>query len=258
MKTNSHLNRFSNPENVFCYHYGQLNEREKKLYRKLTEGLFQFQPAITLFGTTARTVEVLYEKIKLDIPAAFFDEGIEIQWYPVLALVKIRPRYRFSQTDAENILAEAADRIKPLVQQCQGRTDLEKETLIHDWFCQNVVYDTDYASNMGGSSFELAAPLLWGKGVCSGISKAAKFIFDQVNLCSLLLTGRVFHPNGGPGEDHCWLMVKIHQPASGTGPASVHRYHLDITFDMTTKSKRYFNLTDREILTDRVPTGPFT
>ena len=266
MKT-TYLSRFSNPENLFCYHYEQLDEREKKLYRRLTDGLFAFQPSITLRGTTAETVETLYEKMKLDLPAAFFDEGIEMVWQPMLCLVKVKPRYRFSQQDAENILAEVMDRVQPLLLQCRGRTDLEKENLIHDWFCRNVTYDYNYAQNMGGSSFELAAPLLWGRGVCSGISKAAKFLFDLNGIRSLLLLGRTRNPDGAPGEDHCWLMVKIHesqpgghQPGGhqpGGHPPAVRRYHLDITFDMTTKSRRYFNLTSREILADRVLTGPF-
>jgi len=253
-----YLNRFSNPKNVFCYHYEQLSEREKKLYRTLVDGLFRFQPSITLRGTTGRTAEDLYEKLKLDLPAAFFDEGIEIVWYPVLCLVKVRPRYRFGQQDAENILAEVMKQIHPLLQQCQGRTDLEKENLIHDWFCRNVTYDHNYAQNMGGSSFELAAPLLWGRGVCSGISKAAKFLFDLTGIRSLLLTGRTLGQNGNPGEDHCWLMVKIHESQPGSLQPVIHRYHLDITFDMTTKSRRYFNLTSQEILADRILTEPFT
>jgi transglutaminase/protease-like cytokinesis protein 3 len=95
---------------------------------------------------------------------------------------------------------------------------------------------------MGGFSFELAAPLLWGKGVCSGISKAAKFLFDQVGIRSILMTGRTKDRAGVLGEEHCWLMVKI----------DGQRYHLDLTFDMATKTKRYFNLTDQEILKDRI------
>ena len=95
---------------------------------------------------------------------------------------------------------------------------------------------------MGGSSFELAAPLLWGRGVCSGISKAAKFLFDQVGISSILMEGRTKDRPGSPGEEHCWLMVKI----------GGRRCHLDLTFDMTTKTRQYFNLSDQEILADRI------
>lgn len=253
----NYLKRFSNPANVYCYHYKQMPEHEKALYRKLVDGMFSFQPSITLRGATAKTVENIYEKMKLDIPAAFFDEGIEMTWYPILGLVKVRPQYRFGQQDAENILSEVMDRMQPLLQQCQGKTDLEKETLIHDWFCRNVTYDNNYAQNMGGSSFELAAPLLWGRGVCSGISKAAKFLFDLTGVDSLILLGRTHDQNGTPGEEHCWLMVKIHQHKSGSLQPGICRYHLDLTFDMTTKSRRYFNLTSQEILADRILTGPF-
>ncbi|MBR5488818.1 MAG: hypothetical protein IKV72_03865, partial [Firmicutes bacterium] len=75
---------FSKPENVFCYHYERMNEKDKKLYRKLADGMFRFQPSITLQGASSETVEEIYEKIKRDLPAAFFDEGLEMIWYPVL------------------------------------------------------------------------------------------------------------------------------------------------------------------------------
>ena len=242
------LNWFSKPEHVFCYYYDRLNDKEKKLYRKLAEGLFDFQPVITLWWVTPETVSRVYEKIKLDLPAAFFDTGLEMVWTPALGMVRVKPQYRFPQEEAENILAEIMDRIQPLLLQCLGMSDLEKETLIHDWFCQNVVYDYQYAQKMGGSSFEMAAPLLWGRGVCSGISKAAKFLFDLTGLQSLLLMGRTHDTAAGPGEDHCWLMVKVHEPGQGLA----QKYHLDITFDMTTKSKRYFNMSSQEILDDRI------
>ena len=233
---------FSKPEHGFCYYYDRLSERDKKRYRKLAAGMFRFDPSITLPGTGRREAEELYDKIKRDLPAAFFDEGAQLVWYPVLHLVKVQPRYRFSRQDAENILAEVVSRTKPLVESCRGKSDLEKEEIIHDWFCANVSYDHNYAQKMGGSSFELAAPLLWGRGVCSGISKAAKFLFDQVGIPSILMEGRTKDSPGAPGEDHCWLMVKI----------AGRRYHLDITFDMTTKTRRYFNLSDQEILADRI------
>ena len=233
---------FSKPEHGFCYHYERLGERDKKLYRKLAEGMFCFQPSITLWGTGRRKAEELYEKIKLDLPAAFFDEEVELIWYPVLNRVTVRPRYRFSQQDAENIMAEVMMRAEPLIGSCRGRTDLEKERIIHDWFCEHVTYDYNYAQKMGGSSFELAAPLLWGRGVCSGISKAAKFLFDQVGIQSILMEGRTKDRPDAPGENHCWLMVKI----------GGQRYHLDITFNMTGKTTRYFNMTDQEILEDRI------
>lgn len=233
---------FSKPENVYCYHYERLGKKEQKLYRKLVDSMFRFQPSITLRGTGRETVEEIYEKLKCDLPAAFFDEGIEMVWYPVLHQVKVMPRYRFSRKDAENILAEVLKRTEQLTESCRNRTDLEKENLIHDWFCANVIYDDNYMQKMGGSSFELAAPLLWGRGVCSGISKAAKFLFDQVGIRSILMLGRTRDRPGAVGEEHCWLMVKI----------DGQRYHLDLTFDMTTKTKRYFNLTDQQILEDRV------
>lgn len=247
MMTAKTLIWFSNPEHVFCYNYERLREKEKKIYRKLADGLFSFQPVITLRWTTPKTVSEIYEKLKLDLPAAFFDTGLDMIWTPALGTVRVKPQYRFPKDEAENILAEILDRIQPLLLQCMGMSDLEKETFIHDWFCQNVVYDYNYAQKMGGSSFEMAAPLLWGRGVCSGISKAAKFIFDQVGLKSLLMLGRTLDTPAGPGEDHCWLMVKIQEPGQ-----TACRYHLDITFDMTSKSKRYFNMTSQEILADRI------
>ena len=256
MTAKKDLAYFSKPENVFCYYYEHLDESRQKTYRKLAEGLFSFRPSITLRWITPNEIEEIYECLKKDLPAAFFDEGLEMTWWPGLFTVKVRPRYRFSQQKAESVLEEALNRTEGLIRQCRGKPDLEAETLVNDWLCSNVVYDTEYMWNLGGSSFELAGPLLWGRGVCSGISKAGKFLFDLLGIRSLILNGYVYTAAGQPGESHSWLMVKIRSPQGSrkAGTSGAQHYHLDITFNLTSKSKRYFNMTDREALADRVIT----
>lgn len=248
------LEWFSSPENVFCYHYEKLEKREKTLYLKLAEGLFGYEPEFTLYHTKPEQVNELYGKLKLDMPAAFFDEGLEIEWYPLPGLVKVRPRYRFGRKKAEEILSEILRRTDPILTMCRGKTDLEKETIIHDWFINNVSYDNSYLQNVGGSSFEMAGPLLWNTGVCSGICRAAKFIFDQLGIRCRILNGYVSGYGGRPDELHCWLMIKIYEQKPGMAGLTASHYHLDITFDLTAQTRRYFNMTEEEAFQDRVMT----
>ena len=124
-------------------------------------------------------------------------------------------------------------------------SEIEKEIAVHNFLCETVVYDYNFSD----SSFQCVGPLLFGRGVCEGISKAAKFLFNLLGIESLVVCGEVENSSHSLGNldivGHAWNIVKINQIY----------YHLDITFDLTiaeTDVKRfdYFNLTDAEIYRD--------
>ena len=126
-----------------------------------------------------------------------------------------------------------------------NKTEIEKELAVHNFLCETVVYDYNFSD----SSFQCVGPLLFGRGVCEGISKAAKFLFNLLGIDSLVVNGEVENSSHSFGNmdivGHAWNIVKINHIY----------YHLDITFDLTiaeygVKRFDYFNLTDAEICRD--------
>lgn len=107
---------------------------------------------------------------------------------------------------------------------CRNRGELETEKIIYDYLCNTVSYDTEYKD----PSFECVGPLLFGKGVCEGISKASKFLFDTVGIESLIAHGTSnSRLNCGTNNlSHAWNIVRIRDLC----------FHLDVTFDLTVRA----------------------
>lgn len=120
-------------------------------------------------------------------------------------------------------------------------SDIEKEFFIHDWICRNVKYTDD-----GRDSHSVVGPLLYGKGVCEGMSKTAQALFKIANLKSHVICGKVLYDDKTQ-VPHSWNIVCLNR-----------KWHLlDITFDNTLSDNRirydYFNIDPFDLKRTHIP-----
>ena len=93
---------------------------------------------------------------------------------------------------------------------------------------------------------EVIGPLCHGIGVCEGIAKTAKLLFDAVGIESIVVIGKERKEKDGlSGVRHAWNIVRI----------GGRTYHFDATFDnsLTRSGVRrydYYNLSDEAIAAD--------
>lgn len=228
----------------YAYYRSTLKDSERKIYDKLRDGFLAYSKAIPVQAADASQISVILEKLKQDNPFIFFVESAAYQYAPFINSGAVIPKYRFSKEEINATLSSLINKCESIVSACMGADEGEKEKLIHDFFCRNIRYDTDFSA----SSFECVGSLLFGKGVCEGISKAAKLLFDFVDIQSLVVSGRSKQQHSTPsaiGDMHAWNIVRI----NGS------HYHFDVTFDLTVQAfgivrYDYFNLSDSEIQND--------
>lgn len=230
----------------FCYYRKNLSDLEQKAYDRIREGFLSYSVKISVFGVTVAQIQNIFEVIKQDNPWLFYVETAEYQYTPALKTGYIIPKYRFNKIDVNATLLALINKCSFLAAIIKNKSDLEKEIEIHDYICKNVRYDYDFAA----SSFECVGPLLFGKGVCEGISKATKLLLDLADIDSLLVNGKSTQQHNlstAKSDLHAWNIIKING----------RYYHLDVTFDLTIQAFNtvrydYFNLSDREINFDHV------
>ncbi len=235
-----------NTNNSYRYFRSTLNVVEQKVYDKMVNGFFDYSDSIGVFGVTIDSIQDIFEKIKQDVPGVFFVESVSYQYMPITRIGSVIPRYRFPKEQANATISALHTKCQNIVKSVTLTSDYEKEKLVHDFFCKNVVYDNAFSA----SSFECVGPMLFGKGVCEGISKAAKLLFDFVGIKSMVVHGESSQQQGITNSSsnlHAWNMVSINSEF----------YHLDITFDLTVQAfgivrYDYFNLSDRGISVDHV------
>ena len=102
--------------------------------------------------------------------------------------------------------------LQPTLQRCAN--DVEKEKAVCDHLLRTVVYEIHDTYNLNAGT-----PLVYGRGQCAGIARAAKLLLDFVGIKSIVITGQGMSP-GKPPEAHAWNLVEI----------DGQWYHLDVTF----------------------------
>ena len=165
--------------------------------------------------------------------------GYSYRYYQGAEHVELLPEYLFDKAKVKEHRQAVAARIARLKRTLEGKSDREKEQLIHDFILQNVRYD----KLKKAYSHEIIGPLTQGVGVCEGIAKTVKVLCDALGLeCIVALSHD--NPDRGVKYRHAWNTVKVEGKW----------YHLDATFDNSlqrgVKRYDYFCLDDKRLFRD--------
>lgn len=224
----------------YCYYRNQLSLKNQIVYDEVYSGFLSHKTHIKIPRILINDIQKIYRGILLDNPIIFFVESVAYQIINNDYCNMVIPKYRFDKTEIDATINAISNRIKSFLDGCRNLDELSKEEQLHNYLVNNVVYDYDFKE----SSFECVGPLLFGRGVCEGISKAAKLLLDLLKINSLIVIGKSTQ-NISNTDLHAWNIVKVNGSYS----------HLDITFDITLMAWHiirydYFNLSDEEILLD--------
>lgn len=229
----------------WSFYKEKLSEKEVECYNLLLDGFMKYEQSIPYKNLEVKQIERIYEALKFDVPQLFFVKRITCQHMPILRCGWVVPQYRFSKVETYATLDAIQCKIDEIQKNVAYKSKYEKEKFIHDYICSSVKYDYTFKE----SSFECVGPILFGKGVCEGISKATKLLLDSVGIDSLIVHGASKNQQVHNLSDnsHAWNMVRIDNL----------NYHLDVTFDLSVMAHDvlrydYFNLSNQDILIDHI------
>lgn len=195
---------------------------------------------------TADDARELIEKLRNERMILFHLGTVNYKYYPFQRRTVFYPDYHYSKEEYEYLISLLSDKVRNIkAQVMRKKSDLEKEYFIHDFFAKNVRYE-----DTGVDSHSIVGPLIYGRGVCDGISKSAKVLFGECGIECHVVNGTSRNSENGRLEPHSWNIVKI----------DGMYYHLDITYDNCASDEGicydYFNLSSDEIYKDRVNSEP--
>jgi len=210
---------------------------QRAIYRTLLSGLESFAGEIRLPLKPVNEISLIFDCILLDNPLIYylssFNHSNDLHKNTLL----IKPNYKYARsfvkqnTSIINKYLRVYDAVK-------NKSDVDKEIFVHDYCLNNFCYDNAYHDY----SYSVLGLVLNRTAVCEGIAKFVKLSLDYLDVSSLVVFGKAKNPvNDDTAERHAWNIVEIEGMT----------YHLDVTFDMTLKSKLnrydYFNLSDDDI-----------
>ena len=242
------------------YYYHRLSKKNQILYKKIYDALVKMEPSVSCFepGLTADDITTIYKYLYWDNPYFFYLSGNGFRLEKnSLGLITFIPEYWFTKVEVVNITRKLELNVKNLIERTHispNDNDYTKILKIHDLICQNVTYDTNTSSNDITTKEDIYAHTILGvllkkTAVCSGISKAFKYILNAIGLRSIVITGIADSCiNDNDSSGHAWNIVKIDNS----------NVNIDLTWDVCLSEPHftrydYFCLSDYYFLKDHSP-----
>lgn len=219
------------------YYYNSLSEAQQDAYRKIYGTVMSFGKSCNV-SVTAEELQKIYTAILYDNPDIFWVKA-NYGYVNYENSVQISLIYRNTKEEAEALTEQLDTKINEIIAMADFDSDYEKELFLHDYICENTVYDESTLITVGSTAYGL---LLDGRGICEGYARAMQILLDRVGIKNYLITG--YATSDGKGGKHMWNVVTI----------DGKNYHLDATWDdgdsYEEVSHLYFNLPDSDISVD--------
>lgn len=218
------------------YYYNTLTEAQKDSYITLYYSALDFDESCK--------VQISEDDLMLVIDAIMYDNS-EIFWltgscsyYVNEGYVEVVQEYRYTEDEAKQITKKLEDKIDSIISEMPDyKTDFEKELYLHDYVCDNTIYDEATMETTGHTAH---SSLLDGKTVCEGYARAVQMLLDEVGIENHLIIGEASDDSGT--DLHMWNIVKI----------DGYYYHLDPTWNdgafTDAQGYFYFNVPDTYIM----------
>lgn len=229
-------------------YYATLKDNEKNVYSLIFEELYKGSRKFECpVKTNAEELSLAIDAVLNDHPDLFWlDNKYSYSYDPEDGSVKeiTFEFYDFADTPdklhkAKVALEEAADSV---ISQVRLKTTMvERELFIHDYICQNTVYDEAAPYNQSAYSC-----LVMHRSVCAGYARAFQYLMQKAGFTCYYVAGRTEGLNGqvinGSNESgsHSWNMVLL----------DGEYYNVDCLWDDTASDTYgsaiypFFNLTD--------------
>lgn len=221
------------------YAYNTLSYVQKRIYAELFKTVENHGEYIDLsdFGATKADVDAAYWAFDFENPQFFWLAN----GYKVLHsggyVLKLYPTYSRTESEAAALLPKFEAAADSIIENAAKQPSLfEQVKYLHDSLIDMTVYST----SGGVSKSEADGPLLNGKALCEGYSKAFMYLCQKSGIECICIAGY-------SGENHMWNMIKL----------DGEWYHMDTTWDdpRVSGDKQvirydYFCLNDEEISAD--------
>lgn len=147
--------------------------------------------------------------------------------------------YGMTKAKKEQMQSELNNAVNDILNELNGVSSLfDRELIIHDYLCKNIVYDDEAANNLDSADSNIMTvygALVGGKAICEGYSKAFQYLCLKSGIdCSVVYGDYDRSP-------HMWNILSL----------GGELYYADVTFDDSSDLKvlhKYFNITKAQAL----------
>lgn len=196
------------------YAYNTLTSAQKKVY----EVFFELAAAhgtdgdVSTFGANASDVKLAYWAFDYDNPQFFWlGNGYSYSMKGNGDITAVTPQYSRSASEAERLQPLFEEAANKIITKALAQDNLfDRVKVMHD----EIIDMTTYTTKGSSSKSEADGPLLDGKALCEGYSKAFMYLCQSVGIPCVCVAGTA-------GEPHMWNMIQL----------DGEWYNMDVTWD---------------------------
>lgn len=214
------------------YYYNMLNAKDKKIYDTLLDGVCVKAPKIVI-DTPDIPLKEIIQRLSYDNPLLFFFRTY--RYINCGNKIEVEFKYLITVEEIESIISDVYNNVRYITAQVKHESAEAKAKFFHDFISKKITYNYEFPTY----GYMCVGPLLYGSGVCEGISAAFKLLCDYNDIPCVTVEGTTKNENN---PSHAWNKVKINGKL----------FCVDVTYDLGGKNK-YFNIPP-EKLNDRTET----
>lgn len=182
------------------YYYGQLEKKEKKIYKEIVQGVRELSKEIYVHSSDAKRTNKIFECVLKDSPDIFWCDGTAKttlydgkEKYTVL-----EPVYSCTAEEKETRQAEIEQEAEEWLSGIDDEyDDYDKILYVFEYIVDMVEYDALAEDNQN-----IYSVFAHKRSVCAGYSKATQYLLEKLGVFCTYVTGTV-----RSGESHAWNLV---------------------------------------------------
>ncbi len=236
-------------EDKYCY--SQLSSSQKKVYAQLFKAAENHSAAIDLeklgININQLELEAAYWAFDYDNPQFYWlGNGYGYSIYPNGKVATVEITYSRTKKEAAALKESFDKAAEQIISEAIQKDDIfERVRVLHD----GLVNMTKYTVSGGDYVSEADGPLVYGKALCEGYSKAFMYLCQSIGIPCICVIGT------SNGVGHMWNMAYINDSW----------YHVDVTWDDPVSptgedllNDDYFCVSTSTIRSDHRIKNPFT
>lgn len=184
---------------------------EEELYQTVYSAVNELQQTVSVTSGDKEALREVLARI-LHRPEFFWLDGYNTQSMGDEHQVTFQ--WKYSDLETKRAQVEQAA-LRALEAVPAGAGEYETALTIHDWLCENIVYE--FSSD--GSDQDLYGALVNGRCVCAGYSAAYEYLLTRAGLQAETVRGMA--SSDGTTEAHAWSKVQLEGDT----------YYIDVTWD---------------------------
>lgn len=197
-------------KNLERFHYDQLDEDQRVIYRALRDGVIDGDVEIEIDTDDASELNDIYRLVMFDHPEFFWITGSGMstvhQWSDNTVYTTFEPVYGHVGAEREAMQAEIDEAVDEFISSIDpNSSEYEMVRAVYEHLNLTTTYNLDAPDHQN-----IYSVFVNKESVCAGISKAAQLLLNRLGIFATYVVGDAYVPGTSTQPvGHAWNLVRV-------------------------------------------------